>query len=55
MKVIRTIYPKAEPLLVIRNQTYSPDTDTPILNEEMETWPEVIAAIREKKIEIVEA
>jgi len=55
VKVIRTIYPESEPLLVIRNQTYSPNTDTPMLDEKMENWPEVIEAIQERKIKIVEA
>ncbi len=55
MKVIRTIYPQSEPDLVIRKQTYPPDTDTPFINDEMETWPEVIAAIQDGKIEIIEA
>jgi hypothetical protein len=55
MKVIRTIYPESEPILVIRNQTYGPNTDTPMFDEEMETWPEVIEAVREGKITIVEA
>lgn len=55
MKYIRTTYPESDPILVIRTRTFGRNTDTPMVEEEMETWPEVIEAIREGKIEIVEA
>jgi hypothetical protein len=54
MKVIRTINTESEPFLVIRDQTYGPNTGTPMLDEEMEKWPEVIEAIQEGRIKIVE-
>lgn len=52
MKFIRTIHESEA--LVIRDQTYAPNTDTPMFDEEMETWPEVIEAVRDGKIKIVE-
>ena len=55
MKYIRSIYPDSDPILVIRDRTFGPNTDTPILEAEMETWPEVLEAIEKKKIKIVEA